>query len=250
MAAESTDLRILLLADSLQESISLRSTLEGHLPPGTVMDVVGLVEDGRALLSQAEWCYDAALLGWTLGDGSGRELVPLMHARCKAAGRRPPAIFVEVDTSNGAATEIGSLLRRFPDTTLVEKPYFLDELASMIVDAVLPRSSDGDGYYGLRLLDLIQAYTLPRRTATLRLFAPDGRIGVVAVREGQLVHAAIGGEQGVDALTEMMRIRGGRIRLDRGCTTALRTIRTTTEQALIHAARLVDEHERDTLVEE
>jgi len=250
MGNSNADLRILLMADSVQESVELRSTLEGHLPAGTIVDIAGSVQNGRELLSQSEWCYDAALLAWTLADGSGRELVPLMHARCKAAGRRPPATFVEVDTSNGATVEIGQLLRRFPDTTLVEKPYFVDDLASVIVDAVLPRSSDGDGYYGLRLLDLIQAYTLPRRSATLRLFAPDGRIGVVAVREGQLVHAAIGGDHGLDALREMMHLGGGRIRLDRGCTTALKTIKVTTEQALIHVARLMDEHERDTLVEE
>jgi len=239
-------LSLLLCTGSLQESMSLKTTLGTHLPPDTGIITAASITDARDLLSDADRYFDAALLEWETSDGSGRELLPLLHARCKATGRQSPSVFMIVDTTNGASNDILRTLDRFPDLALVEKPYFAGDLASAILEALLPHTSDGHGYYGLRLIDLIQAYTLPRRSATLRLITRDGQIGLVSIREGQIVHAAIGGEQGIEALDLMMDIHDARIRLDKGCTTALRSIRISTEQALLHVARLSDERIRDT----
>ncbi len=250
MVRHTRDLKVLLAADSLQESETIRSTLKNHVPRGTKVEILASVAAVRERLASDTGWYDAALVAWDLDDGQGYQLFPPLRAACKNNGRTAPSLFLVTGHGQGSPEEVTGVLRQHPDVVLIEKPYFVEDVCSTVVEAILPRSLDSDGYYGLRLVDLIQAYTLPRRSATLRIFTPDGRIGVVALREGHLVHATIGAEQGLEALGELMATRRGRIRLDRGCTTALRTIKIPTEQALIHIARYIDEVERDSLIED
>ncbi len=250
MGRHTRDLKILLATESLQDAEAIRSTLQDHIPRGTRLDILDSLSAVRSHLAREARWYDAALVSWNLQDGQGFQLFPPLRNACKTHGRKTPALFLVTGMDQGSPEDVSSILRQHPEIMLIEKPYFVEEVGSTIVEAVLPHSLDSDGYYGLRLVDLIQAYTFPRRSATLRIFTPDHRIGVIALREGQLVHAAIGVEQGLDALAELMATRRGRIRLDRGCTTALRTIKIPTEQALLSVARLIDEVERDSMAED
>jgi len=75
----------------------------------------------------------------------------------------------------------------------------------------------------------------------LRVLTAEGTMGMVALDKGEIVHAVMEGVEGMEAVKKLARKRQGKIRLDRGCTTAKRTIQDPTQQVLIEAYRLLDE---------
>lgn len=152
-------------------------------------------------------------------------------------GLRAPAVFV-IGAPN---PELVALLRDQPEMHFIERP-FRPEVAARRIRSVLQPDRDSDqSFHGLRLCELIQAFSLSRRDATLNVLTPDGMMGSVSIRAGRLVHVAFGDAEGMDALMLLVERKKGEIRIAPDCLTAKRTIDKPTQQVLLEVYRRIDE---------
>lgn len=230
-------LRLLVADDDPFLSTTLVLALQRALPSHTVIRMAHSLSEASSLVGTE--AFNAVLVEHNLPDGNGGEF---LRTLCLLGGHRIALFLTSAKDPN--LTDVPALLREFPQITFIEKPFLFDAVARQVLQAVEPDSKCGPGHYGLELFDLIQAYSLARKSATLRILLPDGGMGMVAIREGDLVHAALGSAVGQEALLRIARHRKGRIRIDETCSTALRTFTIPTGHVLIDTSRLLDEVER------
>lgn len=221
----------------------LASTMALHLkrkfPPGTLIKTANTLMEARSLL--AEMRFHAVISDHELPDGRGMDLI-----RSLLLQRSHPMVLFLISGVDPDTTDIAKLLREHREVTFIEKPFRFEEVAKRIRDAVLPETGRESSFYGLRLFDLIQAYSLSRLSMTIRVLLPDGKMGVVAVRDGDLIHAAAGGVEGQEALLYMARLKAGEIRVEEGCFTSKQSITRPTQQILIDTFRILDEEQAPT----
>jgi CheY-like chemotaxis protein len=226
---------ILIVEDDSSTAYSIFYTLQSGLPEGATLRMAYGLEDAKEWVVREQ--FNVVLLDFSLPDGTGMDLIELLMKRSAAS---QPFIFL-ISGLDPDRFDVASILIRYPEITFVEKPFRYEALVDLVLDRILPHSIAEQDYYGLQLFDLIQAYSIARRSATIRVLTADGKMGVIALDHGEVVHAVMDGAEGVEALKKLARSTGGRIRLDRGCPTARRTITQPTQRVLIEAYRLLDE---------
>ncbi len=226
---------LLVIDDDSFLATTLAFALQRTFPPQTTVRTAESCAEALRLVDAEP--FDAVIADDHLPDGRGSDILKHLLSR----GGRVPILFL-ISGRNPDELDIGSLLREHPQVTFIEKPFLFHEVAKQIRAAVLPQATTEPHHYGLQMFDLIQAYSLARRSATLRVLLEDGRMGTVAIREGDLIHAVMGPLIGTEALLEIARNKKGHIRIEEACTTARQTIYLPTEYVLLDTFRLLDEH--------
>ncbi|MDK2972279.1 MAG: hypothetical protein PWP23_2034 [Candidatus Sumerlaeota bacterium] len=242
---ETKKIHLLIVEDKMSEYMPLRRSLEDCFPKNTeIFQADSLLEGVNYAIQNP---CTAILLSYRLPDGTAGELIETVKSRYQGMGRRDIVFFLFFDPAS-TETNYASLLRRFPDITLIEKPYLPNEVAKLVREIVLPSLASNASHYNLGLYDLIQAYVLSRQSVTLRVMDDFSGMGTIAIRRGNLVHAARGAVLGLDALVEIAQMRNARIRLERGCHTAMETITLQPQEALCEAARIIGEQRSHQLI--
>jgi len=235
MPGDSTKpIRILVVDDDPFLASTLTFALQRVLPPESQVRTAGTLAETTMFVERER--FDGLIVDHSLPDGCG---AIFLRSLCNVNFHHTALFLISGMDPN--RIEVAELLRDFPQVTFIEKPFQFEALADLVKKSILPRSSSGEGHYGLELFDLVQAYSLSRKSATLRILFPDGRMGMVAVRDGVLIHAALGSTFGQEALLEIARTGRGRIRIDGTCTTTRRTVHGPTEHVLLETLRLLDE---------
>jgi hypothetical protein len=98
-----------------------------------------------------------------------------------------------------------------------------------------------DGYIvGFSLFSVVQLLRIERKTCELQIESPDGRTGILAFAGGNLVHAVSGGQDGEDAVYELLGWADALIWLRATPPRQTQTIHRPLTQVLMSAVRLQD----------
>jgi len=232
--------RFLIVDDNMKDYLILRKAIVSCGPVGTWVDLADSAFEALATVGPAS--HEAIIIRDQLPDESAEWLLARLKMKMASHSGIQPCIFIlhgEGD-SDGFASHI---LRHFPDVTLVGVPYDEVEFARTAMEAVRPRNRQLR-FYNLQLLDLMQAYMMSNRNATIRVVPgrADQAMGIIYIKDGKLIHAVCGNVTGMDALPMIATIRDGRIRLESGCMTARTTISLHSMDALAEATRLMTPH--------
>jgi len=226
--------RILIVESDPFLATTLASALRRVLPAGST------IRTCHTLSEAAEWIeqevFHAVVVDNELPDGAGRGLIRFLAGQ----SNQPLGLFL-ISGENPDVIQVGQLLLDHPEVRFIEKPFRYAEVARQVRDVVHPPHASDQTFYGLRLFDLVQAFSMARTSVTLRVILPEGKLGTVALRNGTLLHAAMDGAEGLDALARMATNTCGEIRVDGGCAIAKQTIELPTQQALIEVYRILDE---------
>lgn len=228
---------ILVVEDDSSTAFTIFYSLQNGLPSASTIRLAYNLEDAREWIEREK--FNGIVVDFSLPDGNGMELI---ESILESPGDDHPFIFL-TSGLDPDRFEVANILFRHPEITFIEKPFRFEALADLIMDRLLPETLAEQNYYGLLLFDLIQAYSIARRSATVRILTADGKMGVIALDQGEMIHAFMEGAEGIDALKKMARNKQGRIRLDRGCPTAKRTIHDSTQHVLIETYRQLDEEQ-------
>lgn len=230
--------RLLITDENMTDYMPLRKALVDRFPKET--KIVWSESLAESINITANEFFPAVLVAYRLPDGHGTDLISTIKERYQGLGYRPVSFFLIIDPEVDNERYF-SILNDYPYVTLVDKPYRPSEVAGLVFDAILPQFSEGMGYYNLGLYDLIQAYVLSRSSVTLRVFNRQNKMGMISIRGGRLIHASTENIKGLDALALIAAMPEARIRLEKGCATALETITLTRQEALCEAARYIRE---------
>lgn len=225
---------ILVVDDDPFVAGTIAMQLRNTCPHGTNISIAHRLTDAMAMLSKER--FQAVIVDYELPDGHGTDLI---RSLLRTPGK-PVAIFL-VSGMDPDQIDVAGLLKEHPSVTFIEKPFRFKEVMKKVLEAIQPPTTPEQSFYGLKLFELIQAFALTRKSMTLRVLMPNGRMGMAAIRDGELIHAALDGVEGKDALRNMARERKGHIRLEEGCYTAKTTIFEPTQKTLIDIYRDLDE---------
>jgi CheY-like chemotaxis protein len=126
-------------------------------------------------------------------------------------------------------------------TALFARPVQIDLFIDTLNKLLYPKPPEHPHLNGLELIDLIQAYHNKRVDRTVRVFAPDGRVGSIYMSSGEVTHIECGAQQGFPAMLELMNWREGEIGIFDACLSAERTNKLPTQNLILDAAREMDE---------
>jgi len=238
MAGFSGKINILLVEPDSRLLDSTAKALRDHLPEASQVRQARAAREAMAWFDRER--FQAVLVNQDLPDGKGTTLI---RAVLMLRGRHT-SFFLVGASARADDEDIVHILRDHPQVTFIERPYLPEIVARQICAAVHPHSATDQSFYGLRLCELIQAYCIGRRSATLVILFPDGRMGTVHIREGELVHATFAHHDGTEALRRMVECQKGEIRVTNGCPTARRTLTRPAQQILLDIYRQIDEQRR------
>lgn len=131
-------------------------------------------------------------------------------------------------------------------TAVFDRPVKLDLFIDTLNKLLYPKPPEHPHINGLELIDLIQAFHNKRVDRTLRVFGADGRVGSVYMTNGEISHIECGGQNGFEAMLELMNWKEGEIRIYNARLSSERTNRLPTQSLILDAAREMDEtHDRN-----
>jgi len=123
----------------------------------------------------------------------------------------------------------------------LEKPFKIEELRSLILDAIKVSKK---GFVGrvadLQLTDIIQLNCLARMKTALSVSKEDME-GIIYFEDGEIVHAQCGSKTGEAALFEILKWEGGDFSTLSGAEASTRTINRPWQELLIEGMRQKDE---------
>lgn len=185
-----------------------------------------------------EGTWDAVL--GTLDAG-----LPLLESLARVPAERRPPVFLLTEST--AAPDTMFALRLGAEDVL---PYDVhpEVLETKLVRAASRRAPERGAVTGdlrdMSLADTLQILSNGLKTAVIAVEGPGGA-GSVAVKEGQIVDARVGGLKGEEALYELIRWEEGGFRITPGqCADAV-TVQGSTEGLLMEAFRRLDEDRRE-----
>lgn len=129
-------------------------------------------------------------------------------------------------------------------TALFDRPVNVKSFTKTIRRLIFPKPPEHPNINGLELLDLLQAYHMKRVDRTVRIFAPDGRVGSIYLDAGEIVHIEAGAMQGFPAMVDLMMWTEGELKILDACLTAEKTNTLPTMNLIMDAARIMDEAEQ------
>ncbi|MGZ4983088.1 MAG: response regulator [Chthoniobacterales bacterium] len=99
-----------------------------------------------------------------------------------------------------------------PALEFIKKPFELTKFGSVIQRLLAKDSSELGTLRHLRLLDMILLHAITAAEVVLRVEAPGERSGEIHFADGRIIHAAVMGKAGVEALRTMLGWRSARFR--------------------------------------
>src|SRR5262249_11527316 len=188
-----------------------------------------------------------------------------------AAEIQPELFVIDLDPPlNGAITFLLKLQAEFPSSRIlvvaagtseefcavrgksaaiqfVEKPFDLTEFGAAVQALIGPRDGQTRSAYGtasdLSFLDLAQVMSACFSSAALKVTTPDGRLGEVHFKRGQIIHAATAAQKGVFALEEIANWTAVRLSEAELPEQLRRTIDGTLADVLLPIVRRIAERE-------
>ncbi len=237
MTSIHTRLRVLVVTDNPYVGGTLTSAIRKYLPDASVVRLTPTLSEATDWLRQER--YQAVVVAQDLADGKGFALLKSLLM----LPRKPVGLFLIGDARAGD-TDLVRFLRENPEVTFIQKPFRYAAVGMKVRSALLPSQSTEQTYYGLRLSELIQAFSIARRNATIQIILPDNVYSAIYIQNGDLVHATCGDAEGAEAMARIIRSKKGDIRVDKGCATAKRTITHSTQRVLLDIYREIDEGDR------
>jgi hypothetical protein len=153
----------------------------------------------------------------------------------------PPCALFLLGSRLVSDSEVIELLRNHPLVNYVSYPYDVKEVSLRAYELAHPSPRKDLTFFGLRLVDLIQAFNLSRQSVTIQVLTRGNRIGSIYLRDGILINATYSDQEGLDALVRILRNEGGEVRVQKACLTARQTIFKPTQQVLLDVCRVIDE---------
>lgn len=126
-------------------------------------------------------------------------------------------------------------------TALFDRPINIKMFLRTLRKLLFPKTPEHPHISGLELLDLLQAYHMKRVDRTLRIFAPDGRVGSIYMNAGEIHHIEAGAMQGFPAMVDLMMWSEGEIRIWDASLSMEKTNQMPTMNLIMDAARIMDE---------
>ena len=191
------------------------------------------VEDATALLRERK--PTVLLTDLQLGDGAG---VDLLEALPGLSLRTLPILMSGVASLRDYQTAL-----RLGAIDVLIKPFRREDLFSALQRALDSATGFRGVVHGLLLTDLLQMFHLARRSLVLEVRGPLFR-GEVVFRHGEIVHAAVAEQQGLEALQTLLTLPSGTIHTHPIQVTP-QTIDGSFQGVLMDAFREVDEAHRD-----
>lgn len=234
MRRPQSTVRVLVVNENQYAAGTLVSAIRKELPPDTAVRQATDIQGAMDLINAER--YHAVVVSQDLPDGKGVTLVRSLLL----LSRKPSGVFLIAGIANGE-TDVARFIKEHPEVSLIQKPFRYAVVAELVRNSVVPSQSTEQSYYGLRLSELIQAFSLGRRNATIQLIMPDNKLAAIYIDKGELIHAVYGDEEGKSALGRIIESKKGVIRVEKHCPTAKHTITEPTQHVLIDIYRQMDE---------
>ncbi|MDQ6939457.1 MAG: response regulator [Verrucomicrobiota bacterium] len=97
-----------------------------------------------------------------------------------------------------------------PALEFIKKPFELRKFSAVIGALLAPAPTESGTAQSLKLLDMILLYAITAAPIVLRVEAAGGRSGEIHFTEGRIIHAAVLGKTGVEAIETMLSWRAPR----------------------------------------
>jgi len=239
--SKSDPFRILVLEDDLISQASVSQTIQRAAPECVVLIARNLAE-GKRLLDSFE--FHLCVLDLQLPDGSGIDF--LYDVQLKA-----PNACVVISTGV-PLPQYRDQAEAFGVLHFMEKPADAKILGALVRENLEKHHGSQLGSVTgfsaaltqLTTLDIIQLKCLARATVALDFVGTDGRRGRIHFKDGEILHAATDSQKGVDAFSEIVGWRSGKVMEVREATEPTRTVEGNWQGLLMHAVHWVDEHKQ------
>ncbi|MFC2088701.1 response regulator, partial [Calditrichota bacterium] len=152
-----------------------------------------------------------------------------------------PNTKVIIMTAYGSS-EIQEEANQYGCLKYIEKPFEINELRQLIINAIHEKKGFEGKISEFRLTDLIQMNCLGRMTTTLYI-EHEGSTGVIYFDEGNIIHAEYGSIEGEDAFYEILSWEGGNFTVEREKSPQKETIIKGWQSLLLEGMRRLDESE-------
>ncbi|HEX4385383.1 MAG TPA: response regulator [Myxococcales bacterium] len=191
--------RLLIVDDDqqLRESLVRDLSSEGYAVSG-----VGSVDDALALIEKPDPNIDVLLTDLRMPSRDGFDLLEVVREKLP----RTRCVLISAFASArdyDAALERGAV-------AVVSKPFSRAELHAAVLLAIECGTGIHGSLHGVSFLDVLQLYHLGRRSVEVHLVGAAP--GMIALENGEMIHAECGGQTGREALLKLLRVEGGTIR--------------------------------------
>lgn len=180
--------------------------------------------------------FQVMLIDSLLEDVSG---ISFVNSLCRRMPL-PCALFLLGNRTLSDA-DVVELLRKYPLVNYVSYPFDAKEVSLRAYELAHPSPRKELTFFGLRLVDLIQAFHLSRQSITIQVMTRGNRMGSIYLRDGVVINATYSDQEGIEALVRILRNEGGEVRVQKACLTARQTIFKPTQQVLLDVCRVIDE---------
>ena len=151
-----------------------------------------------------------------------------------------PDIPVIIITAYGSP-QIREMVQQNGAAGYLEKPFMIDDLIHEMRD-VLNKEADGGTLHGISLAMFLQLIDMEQKTCTLRVYEKStGKEGTLFFREGQLLEARTGSQNGEEAAYTILSWDNTKISIQNSCNLKEKKISRDPQAILMDAMRLKDE---------
>lgn len=126
----------------------------------------------------------------------------------------------------------------------IEKPFEINELRQMILDAVAEKKGFEGKISDFQLSDLIQMNCMGRLTNAITVQTAEQK-GVIYFEDGNIIHANVGDLEGEDAFYEIISWMGGEFSINKGAKAKKETIVKGWQSLMLEGLRRSDEHNKN-----
>ncbi|NOY70313.1 MAG: response regulator [Deltaproteobacteria bacterium] len=128
-------------------------------------------------------------------------------------------------------------------TDYITKPFTGAYLAEKII-RTLKKKAEGGSLHNVSLETYLQLVEMEQQTCTLRVSQKKGsKMGVLFFKDGELINARIGDQQGEDAAYQILSWSGVSILIEYSCGATERIIKSGLQSILLEAMRVKDEED-------
>ncbi|MDX2177831.1 MAG: DUF4388 domain-containing protein [Candidatus Sumerlaeia bacterium] len=181
---------------------------------------------------------EVVLLDQRLPDVMGLDMIEPIREQI---GEENHLIFVGGSGRGGIRPGMRDEALKRGATALFDRPINVKIFIRTLRKLLFPKPPEHPHINGLELLDLLQAYHMKRIDKTIRIFAPDGRVGSIYINAGEIFHIEAGAMQGFPAMVDLMMWVEGDIKTWDACLSSEQTNQMPTMNLIMDAARIMDE---------
>lgn len=140
---------------------------------------------------------------------------------------------LDIEKFRGQAYSLGCL-------RIIKKPFNLNKMRSLILSLMDKTGSLSGRLSGLSVADVVQMLCLSRHTTALHI-AHEAESGVVVIKDGEVIHAVWGNQEGEEAFYSVLHAKDGLFQTLEFPEDSPRTITDDWQQLLMEGMRREDE---------